>query len=85
MWSKSVDTDYKEEGESLLEAAPLVVGVGLVEAARVKATCPEVFVEVLRESQRFLEVNQSSLDKVLCRCIIVTQRQRRCGVRNRAL
>ena len=57
----------------------------MVESAGGKSKRPGAFVEVLRESQRFLEVNQSSLDKVLCRCIIVTRRQRRCGVRNRAL
>ena len=44
--------------------APLVLGAGAVEAAGMKAMHPEVFVEFLRESRRFLEVDRSSVYKV---------------------
>ena len=47
---------YTEEGEHNLEAAPLALGTGVVDYAGGKAKCPGLFVEVLRDRQRFSEV-----------------------------
>ena len=60
VWSSSVETSYKEEGDHVLKAVSLTLDAGAMEAARVKATCTEVFVEVLMDRRRFLEVNKSS-------------------------
>ena len=57
---------YKEVVWSLLKAETLTVGTGAVELAEVKAKCPEVFVDVLRYRQRFMEVHQSIVDRVEC-------------------
>ena len=39
----------------ILKVAPLSESEGAVESDGVKLTCPEVFVEVLRNRRRFLE------------------------------
>ena len=52
---------YEELGSRILEALPLAEGVGAAESSIVKVTCPEVFVEILRDIQRFLEFDLSSV------------------------
>ena len=48
----------KEEGvERRIEAAPLAVGAEAAESAGVYAKCPGVFVEVLKERQRFMKLD----------------------------
>ena len=47
-----------------LEAALLAEGTGEMESSGVKVTHPEVFVEVLRDRQRFLEVDWGSIDNM---------------------
>ena len=55
---------YKEEVEHVLEAAPLVVGVGAAELSGWKAKCPGLFVDIFRDRRGFFEVDQSSVDRV---------------------
>ena len=62
---------YKEEGLRIIKDAPLAEGAGVTESAGVKVTNQEVFMEVLRDRQSFLEVDWSiveKVDKVECRC-----------------
>ena len=63
-WSRSIETAYEDEGGCILEAAPLAVSTGVVDSAGEKGKCTGFFVGVLRERRRFMEVDQSSLDKV---------------------
>ena len=64
VWSRSVETAYKEEVEPGLETAMLAVVVGAVELSGMKASCPGVFLEALRDRQGYMEVDCRILDKV---------------------
>ena len=67
----------KNEGEHVIEAAPLMVGAGAVESAGGKEKSLGVFLEILRDRRRFREVDQRSrdkVDKVEFRCILTPQR-----------
>ena len=55
---------YKEEMERVLEAALLVVDEGTVESYGVKANSLWVFMKVLRDRRRFMNIYQSSVDKL---------------------
>ena len=50
--------------ERVIEVAPLAVGAGAVDSSGCKAKHPGVFVDFLRNRQRFLDFYQSSVDKV---------------------
>ena len=52
IWSRSVETSKEEEVDCILEAAPLAVDTGSVEADGVNANHLGDFVEVLKESIR---------------------------------
>ena len=54
--SRYLDTAYEEEGERVIEDAPLAVGAEVVESSGWKAKRPEIFVEVLRDGRRFSKV-----------------------------
>ena len=56
VWSRSVETSKEEEVESILEATPLAVCTGEVEADVVNAKRLGVFVEVSKDRRRFKEV-----------------------------
>ena len=60
----SIETAYEEEGMCVLEATPLTEDAGAAYSARVKLTCPEVLLGVLRDGQRFLEIDQGSIYKL---------------------
>ena len=47
---------YKEEVERFFKATLLVVGAGVVELAGRKLKCPGVFVGVLRDRQRLMDL-----------------------------
>ena len=68
VWSMSVETPEEEEVDLVLESALLAVGAGAAESSGVKAKRPWVFVEVLKDRRRFMELDWSSADKVECRC-----------------
>ena len=76
-------TAHKEELERVLEATVIAVGAGAVESAGGKVKRPGVFVEIFRGRRGFLEVDQSSVDKVdkiECIYVIAPRRGgRRCG------
>ena len=59
-WYRFVEAAYEEEGERVLEAAPLAAGASVAESAVCKEKRPWVFAD----RQRFLEVDQSSVDRV---------------------
>ena len=54
--SDYMETSKEEEMDSAIEAAPLAVGTGVVEADRLNAKHPGVFMEVLKDRQRFKEL-----------------------------
>ena len=54
--------------ERRFKATMLVVDEGAVYSARVYAKHPGVFGEVLKYRRRFMKLDQSSVDKVECRC-----------------
>ena len=60
-WSRSVDIAHEEEVECVFEAALLAVGAGAVGSTGGKEKSMGVFVEVLRDIHRFLEVGGSSV------------------------
>ena len=47
-----METSKEEKVEHTIEAIPLVVGAGMVEAARVKLKCLGVFMGVFNDSRR---------------------------------
>ena len=57
MRSRYVKTSKEEGVERKIEAAPLAVGAEAAESAGVYAKCPGVFVEVLKERQRFMKLD----------------------------
>ena len=67
---------HKEEVTHLLKAALLTLGAGEVDLDRVKLKYPEVFVKVLRDTQKFMEVDKSSVDKVYCRCTYTKKKRK---------
>ena len=46
-WSRSIETAYEEEGEHVLDVAPLAVGAGAVYSDGGKLNNQGLFVEVL--------------------------------------
>ena len=62
--SRSIEMADEEEGYCVLKASPVTLCTGAMESNGVKVKCPEVFVEVLRNRRRFMEVDQNSVDKI---------------------
>ena len=48
-WYRSIETDYTEVGECVIEAEPLAVGAGEVDQSGGKAKRPWIFMVVLRD------------------------------------
>ena len=76
VWSSSVEKSKVEEVECLLEAAPLAVGAGAEDLDGAKAKHPGVFMELLRDRQRFMNLGRSSVDNVECRCTCTAKRRK---------
>ena len=74
-WSRFIETDYKEEVDCSIEVSLIAVGAGAVKLSGVKEKYPEVFLEVWRDRQSFVEVDQSSVYKVECRCALTVRKR----------
>ena len=64
VWSISTEKVKEEEVKHVLKDAMPIVGAGVMYLDGVKSKRLEVFVEVLKERQRFVELGWSSIDKV---------------------
>ena len=55
-WYISIETAYKEEAEHGLKAATLTAGTGAVGSSGEKAHRPGVFMEILMDGRRLMEL-----------------------------